>query len=33
MKGLYFAMWRQQIGERSETPAVAELERAMTSGR
>jgi ATP-binding cassette, subfamily B, bacterial len=24
MKGLYFAMWRQQIGEREESPAQAE---------
>jgi ATP-binding cassette, subfamily B, bacterial len=33
LKGLYFAMWRQQIGEREGSPAIMELERAILSGR
>jgi ATP-binding cassette subfamily B protein len=32
LKGLYYAMWRQQIGERGDLPAPIELDSAMISG-
>jgi ATP-binding cassette, subfamily B, bacterial len=31
-KGLYYAMWRQQIGERGDAPALAPLNSVTTAG-
>ena len=31
-KGLYYAMWRQQIGEREESPVLRRLEDAAVAG-
>ncbi len=32
-KGLYYAMWRQQIGERRPGPIAAPTPQAATAGR